>query len=234
MMRSPFVILNFAASAAAAAISSSLPASAPLPIGEVGWEGAVVPGEPAIVVWGDSFEDIEAKLQSDHPGFSIYQDEANVDEDGGFEETSEDPALVARGLLEARADWGKHNCLRGGWTYMEVVNSAIKNLNNIKGDTCRVRARKCVRMQCVKGSGVGVCNDNRHDIKLACTQVARMARHILLNCHKSDTICGPPGVGCIGTIPVTQGQVFSAEGKWNTIVGRCTFWGDGPERPVKE
>ncbi|CCF35389.1 hypothetical protein CH063_07186 [Colletotrichum higginsianum] len=51
-MRS-LIFLSLAALSAAAAVDTSV---APLPIGEVGWEGVVVPGQPPIHVWGDSFE----------------------------------------------------------------------------------------------------------------------------------------------------------------------------------
>jgi hypothetical protein len=43
------ILFQLVVSAGAALIDTS---SAPLPIGELGWEGVVVPGEPAVVVWG--------------------------------------------------------------------------------------------------------------------------------------------------------------------------------------
>lgn len=64
-MRS-LIFLSLAALSAAAAVDTSV---APLPIGEVGWEGVVVPGQPPIQVWGDSFEvglsfPVQVKMQS--------------------------------------------------------------------------------------------------------------------------------------------------------------------------
>jgi hypothetical protein len=56
-MRSIAIIVGLAASAATAAVLPDAPLpSAPLPIGEIGWEGVVIPGEPAVEVWGASFE----------------------------------------------------------------------------------------------------------------------------------------------------------------------------------
>lgn len=52
-MHSVSIFLSFVASAAAAAIT---PQVAPLPVGQLGWEGAVAPGGPVMEVWGDSFE----------------------------------------------------------------------------------------------------------------------------------------------------------------------------------
>ncbi|TLD20689.1 hypothetical protein PspLS_08542 [Pyricularia sp. CBS 133598] len=86
-------ILSLAAYASASAIGN-IP---PLPIGELGWEGSVVPGGPKVEVWGSSFEDIEAKIRKDHPEFSIYN--ANETQTPG---ATENPSIAPRAVLEAR------------------------------------------------------------------------------------------------------------------------------------
>lgn len=52
-MRPTAIILGLVAATTAAV----LPAGPEhLPLGEIGWEGVVIPGEPAVEVWGWSFE----------------------------------------------------------------------------------------------------------------------------------------------------------------------------------
>ncbi|WQF85226.1 hypothetical protein CDEST_10240 [Colletotrichum destructivum] len=223
-MRS-LIFLSLAAFSAAAAVDTSV---APLPIGEVGWEGVVVPGQPPIQVWGDSFEDIEAKIRVDHPDFSIYTEEVQEEPESSGNPSEEVVSLLAN----VNKDVSKYNCNRGGWVYDFTAWDAIEKVKKIAGNKCMTRARKCVRLSCVSGTAVGVCNDNTHDIHMPCSMVGRMADTIYRNCWKQDTICGPPGAGCIGTMPLTQGQAFSPGGTWNTIIGVCSFFGNG-ERPVK-
>lgn len=53
IMRPTAIILGLVAATTAAV----LPAGPEhLPLGEIGWEGVVIPGEPAVEVWGWSFE----------------------------------------------------------------------------------------------------------------------------------------------------------------------------------
>lgn len=54
-MRSTALIIAFAISAVSAAVVT-LPATLPLPLGEISWHGVVNPGEPEVKVWGWSFE----------------------------------------------------------------------------------------------------------------------------------------------------------------------------------
>ncbi|KAH6695407.1 hypothetical protein F5X68DRAFT_227388 [Plectosphaerella plurivora] len=218
-MRTPAFVLPLVASAAAAAVGNVLP----LPMGEIGWEGPATPGGPSVKVWGNSFEDIEAKIKKDHPGFSIYLDAPQEDTTG----SSEAPEVAARAaLLQKRV-----NCdTRFGEVIPYYAEQGISNLRRINGNNCWARARHCIRTQCVGGAGIGLCNDNYNDINIPCTRVAEMAEHVTRNCWKMDTVCRP-GQGCHGENETTFGQEFDG-GNFNVIVGQCSFFGGG-ERPVK-
>ncbi|KAL0943370.1 uncharacterized protein CTRU02_201256 [Colletotrichum truncatum] len=216
-------VLGFVASAAAAALAT--PSGLPQPLGELGWEGVITPGGPKVEVWGSSFEDIQAKIQVEHPKFSIY-----THEEQAAPETSADPAVVARSKLERR--WGRRVCdNRFGVVMPYFAEQAANNLRRINGNSCKARARTCIRTQCVGGAAIGICNDNHHQIDVPCTGVADMARHIYQNCWELDTDC-KAGRGCEGSNHVTFGQLFSDHHTWNVIVGQCGYFGNG-ERPVK-
>lgn len=53
-MRSAAIVLGLVTTATAAVLPASF--TVPLELGEIGWEGVVVPGEAAVEVWGASFE----------------------------------------------------------------------------------------------------------------------------------------------------------------------------------
>ncbi|KAL0929738.1 uncharacterized protein CTRU02_215381 [Colletotrichum truncatum] len=81
-------LIGFVTSTTAAALS--VPAGPPQPLGEIGWEGIVTPGGPIV-------EDIESKIRKEQPDFSIY-----TKEEQASPETSTDPTVISRGLLERR------------------------------------------------------------------------------------------------------------------------------------
>ncbi|KAF6802194.1 secreted protein [Colletotrichum musicola] len=226
-MRSSTVVLGLAASMASAAVVP-IATIAPLPLGEIGWHGAPVAGGPEIDVWGDSFEDIEAKIKAEYnPDFSIYlQDEQEAPG------TSDDPAVAARDQLERRAR--NRNCdKRFGEVVAYYAEQATNNLRRINGNSCKARARHCVRTQCVDGAAVGMCNDNHHDIDIACTTIADFAAEIQRGCYRTEPQCDAHG-NCVVSPwrSYTVGQIFSDHLTWNVIVGHCTFFGSGT-RPVK-
>ncbi|KAM5343657.1 hypothetical protein ACJ41O_012194 [Fusarium nematophilum] len=154
-MRTAAVALSFVASATAAAINTTGP---PLPMGELGWGGVVNPGGPKIEVWGNDLDEIEAKIKKYHHEFSIYSEEEEE-----VPEVSADPAVVARGVLEARLI--NRNCdTRYGEVNDYLVGVAIENLKRVAGNQCKTRARTCIRTKCVNGAAIGLCNDNYHEI----------------------------------------------------------------------
>ncbi|KAK6221646.1 hypothetical protein CH63R_13472 [Colletotrichum higginsianum IMI 349063] len=74
-MRFAAIIVSLAASVTASAVLP-VPSTPPLPVGEVRWQGVVVPGKAEVEVWGASFEDIEAQIREQYnPNFSIYTEE---------------------------------------------------------------------------------------------------------------------------------------------------------------
>ncbi|KAH7375439.1 hypothetical protein B0T11DRAFT_293122 [Plectosphaerella cucumerina] len=222
-MKSAVIVLGLVANAAAAAVGENLP---PLPLGDLGWSGSVTPGGPVLEYWGQDFADIEAKIRKDYPDFSIYSE---TEVSTPVSESSADPAVAARGVLEARH--GPRHCqTRFGEVNPFSVNSCISNLRRISGG-CKARARTCIRTQCVSGAAVGICNDNHHEINIPCPDIANMAENIKNWCYTHDTYCPPRG-SCRDVNPRTSGQIFSNHSTWNVIVGACGFFGNG-ERPVK-
>ncbi|KAH7383867.1 hypothetical protein BKA66DRAFT_441376 [Pyrenochaeta sp. MPI-SDFR-AT-0127] len=205
-MKSAVIILNFIGLIAAAAVNTSQPL---LSQGGLGWEGVIVPGEPAVIVWGTSFEDIEAKIQLTNPDFSIWADKEH--EDPGF---SEDPRVNARAVLEARLDWGKRQCEAStsaeNWG---PVNEGADILRRVNGNKCWTRARTCQRMTCVRDEAIGMCNSNNHDVTLACTDVANFAVHLLRNCPYITVWC-PIFGDCQQTTHGSHGRLWSTGGTW--------------------
>ncbi|KAM0274303.1 hypothetical protein ACHAQH_007977 [Verticillium albo-atrum] len=223
-MKPTSVLLGFAAHAAAAALGDNLP----LPLGEIGWVGSVTPGGPELEYWGIDFEEIEAKIQKDYPGFSIYSDEPSKVSELP-EETNENPANTVRSILEARQ--GKRLCsTRFGEVNPFQVNTGINALRKITAG-CKARGRTCIRTQCRTHAAIGLCNDNTYEINIPCPQIATMAEKVKNDCYTHDVSCSFPS-SCRDVNPRTAGQMFSPGGTWNVIVGYCTFFGNG-ERPVR-
>lgn len=46
------ILLGLAATATGAAITTRSELDAPLPMGEIGWEGIITPGGPLVKIWG--------------------------------------------------------------------------------------------------------------------------------------------------------------------------------------
>ncbi|KAH7353391.1 hypothetical protein B0T11DRAFT_356454 [Plectosphaerella cucumerina] len=223
------VLLSLAAAAAGAAIGSrSLPESGPpLPMGEIGWEGSVIPGGPLVKIWGADLDDIEAKIKKDHPDFSMFLDVPN---EADPVESSENPAVEAVDALEKRRNG---NCdSRFGKADVGYYNDGVHNLRRINGNRCVARARTCIRTQCVRTSAIGLCNDNHHEITVQCTDIANMADTIRLHCGFSrwPLVCAP-GRPCQILEHWTHGQEFANSGNWNVLAGSCGYFGGG-ERPV--
>ncbi|KAF5009150.1 hypothetical protein FDECE_4594 [Fusarium decemcellulare] len=221
-MKLSLTMLGLVAAAAGAALPDD---KLPLPLGQVGWEGRVTPDGPIEEYWGDDFDEIEAKIQKDHPGFSIYSDiDPELLEPTSADE-SESPAVAVTRTLEKR----NLNCqARFGTVNPFNVNGGINNLRRITAG-CKARARHCIRTQCVGDAGIGLCNDNHHDINIPCPRIADMATEIRGGCYRSDVCCRPAPRGCEECNARTSGQKF--DGNHNVIVGACSFFAPG-ERPV--
>ncbi|KAH8178519.1 hypothetical protein LIA77_00038 [Sarocladium implicatum] len=236
-MRSTGLLLGFAAAvsfgAAVPAPSNVVIADAPnhahLPTGEIGWEGVVVKGEPPVEIWGATFEDIETKIREKYnKEFSIYTKEENK-----IIATSENKALKARSKLESRSR--NINCdARYGLAQSIYIEAGKDNLRRINGNSCKAKARTCIRTQCTYTSGIGICNDNTWAIDIPCTTIADMAHDIGTRCAWMDAPhCDPQGNCAVSPYNMWErGQAFSPGLSWNVIVGDCTFFGNG-ERPVK-
>ncbi|EUC39436.1 hypothetical protein COCCADRAFT_174 [Bipolaris zeicola 26-R-13] len=172
-------------------------------------------------------QDIEAKIKKDNPEFSIY-----LPEEPARPESSVDPALTAKRTLETRQR--DVNCdPRYGFGYIGDVITARDNLRRIAGNSCKARARTCIRTQCINDAAIGICNDNYHDIDIQCTQISDWTLVIVQSCQESVWHCPwTPGDQCVILSTTVRGQVFSPGKTWNVIVGSCGFFGN-PERPVK-
>lgn len=77
-------------------------------------------------------------------------------------------------------------------------------------------------MQCLgQGQGIGLCNDNHHNIDIPCSVAADMAQTILNKCVSFDINCNRNG-DCTSS-PwnwLSSGQIFSDQ-HYNVIVGGC-------------
>ncbi|KAH6663319.1 hypothetical protein F5X68DRAFT_251534 [Plectosphaerella plurivora] len=213
-MRSIAIIVGLAATAVTAAV---LPISRPpLPIGEIGWEGVVIPGQPAVEVWGSSFEDIEAKIRKEYnPDFSIYTEKIETPPS-----ITENPALVARKHLETRQTGLICNEYFGS-TSTYYAEEARNNLRRISGNRCKARPRTCIRMQ---------------DVDVHCGMIADFADRILYAsaCFRHAPMTCDPQNNC-NFSPLAHesfGQIFANDRSWNVIISGCAIWGGG-ERPVK-
>ncbi|KAH7347471.1 hypothetical protein B0T11DRAFT_333580 [Plectosphaerella cucumerina] len=232
-MRSIAIIVGLAASAATAAVLPNQPVSAaPLPMGEIGWEGVVIPGQPAVEVWGATFEDIEAKIRKEYnPEFSIYSEEIVTPPS-----ITENPALLARKHLETRQTGLICNEYFGS-TSTYYAEQARDNLRRISGNRCKARARTCIRMQCVQYAAITTCNDQwNKEVDVHCGMIADFADRILYapQCFRHAPVTCDAQNNCNHS-PLGHesfGQIFANDRSWNVIISSCARWGSG-ERPVK-
>ncbi|KAH6696946.1 hypothetical protein F5X68DRAFT_238237 [Plectosphaerella plurivora] len=229
-MRSTAIIVGFVAAVTASVLP--VPSSVPLELGEIGWEGVVVPGQAAVEVWGTNFEDIQEKIRKEYnPDFSIYSEKI---EDFDAHAITENPALVARAQLGTRQV--NRNCnSRFGKSQTWWAEEARSNLRRIGGNLCKARPPTCIRMQCVENTAIGACTDNfNNELSVPCNAIADFGTNILNNCFEHVPISCNAQNNCNHS-PYghkTYDQVFSNGGTWNVIIGTCPFFGNG-ERPVK-
>lgn len=100
--------------------------------------------------------------------------------------------------------------------------TARDNLRRIAGNSCKARARTCIRTQCINDAAIGICNDNYHDIDIQCTQISDWTLVIVQSCQESVWHCPwTPGDQCVILSTTVRGQVFSPGKTWNVIVGSC-------------
>ncbi|KAK1491381.1 hypothetical protein CCUS01_03166 [Colletotrichum cuscutae] len=163
-----------------------------------------------------SSADIEAKVQEEH-GTSIFNGTVDVDGTPATPEVAAafyNEAQNAKRSLEKRAPncfekWGKVDGFQ--------VNTGVNNLRAVNGG-CKVRARQCIRTQCVGEAAIALCNDNYYDLEVSCGHVADLAQAIAHDCIWVD-ICSDPKQPAHICKTWSAGQNF--DGSHNVIVGNC-------------
>ncbi|KXH48521.1 hypothetical protein CNYM01_11035 [Colletotrichum nymphaeae SA-01] len=230
-MKTSAVILGLVATAASSAIPSEPRdveveyAPLPFPIGEAGWVGVLEEGGPVVEVWGSDLLDIEAKVQEEH-GTSIFNGTVDVN---GTPATPEVAAAFYNEAQKAKRSLEKRqvtdemilqapNCFEK-WGKVDgfQVNTGVNNLRAVNGG-CKVRARQCIRTQCVGEAAIALCNDNYYDLEVSCGHVADLAQAIAHDCIWVD-ICSDPKQPAHICKTWSAGQNF--DGSHNVIVGNC-------------
>ncbi|KAL2882645.1 hypothetical protein SGCOL_001849 [Colletotrichum sp. CLE4] len=224
-MKISTVLLGLVATVASSAIPSEPRdvevqyAPLPFPIGQAGWVGVLEEGGPVVEVWGSDLLDVEAKVQEAHSA-SIFNGTVDVE---GIPATPEVATAFyneaqnrqnAKRSLEKRAPhcfekWGKVDGFQ--------VNTGVNNLRAVNGG-CKVRARQCIRTQCVGEAAIALCNDNYYDLEVSCGHVADLAQAIAHDCIWVD-ICFDPKQPAHTCKTWSAGQNF--DGSHNVIVGNC-------------
>ncbi|WYZ41285.1 hypothetical protein EsH8_V_000180 [Colletotrichum jinshuiense] len=166
-------------------------------------------------------KEIEAQVQEKQPGASIFS--GPVDHDGipPSEEAATAWINEARNVLDTlQKRWGPPLCINK-WGKVDGfrVNTGINNLRGVSGG-CKVRARQCIRTQCIGGdAAIALCNDNYYDLEVSCGHVADLAWDLAKECVWTEWCDGGPKVPGHDCRTLVAGQIF--DGTHNVIIGNC-------------
>ncbi|KAM5359997.1 hypothetical protein ACJZ2D_014038 [Fusarium nematophilum] len=114
---------------------------------------------------------------------------------------------------EKRAGLGRINCGWGGSgdAGSVAIREGVEYLESFGEGYCGLDdgPYKCARISCSYNSAIWLCNDQDTPLRVKCKDLAPFI-------HKIRDDCYTPGFG----EPLTRGQIFSDDEKWNVIVGK--------------